>query len=137
MKILFIFLSLLFATLSEGQINPTIDLAHRLTTGKTYGAYCGIAGKHPPTRIIAERLIADKDIDTLESWLSSPNPVNVTYAAEALIRIYNQGTLLSEELIERVSQVKELETLISTCKGCFYEQLSIKESLIDFSFDRP
>ncbi len=111
-------------------------LSKSLTNGmKTYGAYCGIAGKHPPTRIILEDLIVNQEIESIESWLSSPNLVIQTYAAEGLIRLANGGAELSEYAIDKVLDIKDKTDLISTCKGCFYEELTIRECLIDLQFN--
>ena len=115
--------------------NGINDLSTQLSSGKTYGAYCGIAGKHPPARIKAEKLIIKGDIAELTSWLSSPNLVIQTYAAEGIIRLHNDGQTISEEVVNLVLQIKAKEDLISTCKGCFYEELSIRECLVDFKFN--
>ena len=114
--------------------NSMNDLSTQLSTGKTYGAYCGIAGKHPPARIKTEKLILKEDINELTSWLSSPNLVIQTYAAEGIIRLQNDGHTIPEEVVIIVLQIKAKEDLISTCKGCFYEELSIRECLVDFEF---
>lgn len=107
-----------------------IDLSKSLSVGdKVYGAYCGFAGNHPPTRLIVEDLIVKKDFKTLSSWLTSPNLVIQTYAAEAFIRLSKSGVKLGEDDLELVEEIKLKTDKISTCTGCIYEQLSIQECL--------
>lgn len=107
-----------------------IDLGKSLTVGdKVYGAYCGFAGSHPPTRLLVEELIESKDIATLSSWLTSPNLVVQTYAAEAFIRLAKDDISISQEDLDLVEEIRLKEDKISTCTGCIYEQLSIKECL--------
>lgn len=127
--------NLMLGAVLTAQVSSPIDLSKSLVSGKTYGAYCGIAGSHPPSRVHTENLIAKEDVATLSSWLTSPNLVIVTYAAEGLIRLQNKGVPLETDIVDKVMEVKKLQQYINTCQGCIYEELTIEECLKEFKFD--
>ena len=113
-----------------GQGLKDFKLSEALSKGGdyVYGSYCGIAGQHPAKRIEAEKLIAAKDLVALSGWLNGPNLVLQTYAAEAFIRM--SGTMeISDKDMARVDVIRNKENEINTCRGCIYDNMTIKECL--------
>ncbi len=130
MKYILLLLSMTLCLNMNGQGLQNFKLSEGLSkgAGKTYGAYCGIAGQHPPTRIAVEKLIEAEDLSKLEEWLNSPNLVVQTYAAEAFIRL-SERLDLSQEVMYQVEVIRNKDEIITTCKGCVYDKLTIKECL--------
>jgi hypothetical protein len=112
-------------------LNNKMDLGKRLKQGhQVYGAYCGIAGQHPPSRLTIERWITDGDMSNIANWLEGPNIVLQVYAAEALIRLgaYEKG-VLEPTLRHKIEQLIQSNQLIKACSGCVYSEITIKEAL--------
>ena len=112
------------------------SLSSALNEGRTYGAYCGFAGQHPPTRIALDDLLIEENVHELLEWLESPNDVIKTYAAEGLIRMSNEGKAqLTGQTITTINKLKNAQREISTCKGCVFSQLTIAEALKPFTLE--
>ena len=128
------FLSMIFLAISfnlSAQISRVQDLQEALTDGGyVYGSYCGIAGQHPPQRILLEDMITHRDQNGVLSWLSSDNKVLQTYAAEAILRWKSDPELIwSVKDMNKVERLTKSGDEINTCSGCFYQKTSIKEAL--------
>lgn len=134
MKVLMFFLLLFSIQPMNAQDRSSLDLSSSLNEIKTYGTYCGFAGKQPPSRIVVEELINTRNVTELENWLSSPNLVIQAYAAEAMIRLHNDGIKISHDVYQSVIQIKEKDDEIDTCSGCILNTLTVKEALKNFNF---
>ena len=130
MKYTILLFSFMFGLNLNSQSLGDFKLSEGLSkgAGKTYGSYCGIAGRQPSTRIAVENLIAKEDLSTLKEWLNSPNLVVQTYAAEAFIRLSGRKDI-SRDIMDRVDIIRNKEEQINTCRGCIYDKLTIKECL--------
>ena len=108
---------MLMPILSFGQLNLKLGM------GETYGSYCGIAGQHPPTRILLEDLIKENKLDILDEWIHSTNAVRQVYAIEAFIRM----DFVTDERKARINELIDSEQEISTCRGCVYSNKTVGE----------
>ncbi len=121
---------LLFSTqLLVGQLGDfKLTEALNGTSTDTYGTYCGIVGTPPESRKAVEKMIKDRNIEGLSTWLDSPNIVKKTYAAEAFIRLSSE-ILMTPELLAKIERLKASNDIIPTCHGCVYDKLSIAQCL--------
>ena len=122
--------------LNFGQANSGLTKQLSLGMNEVYGSYCGIAGQHPQNRILIEGWIEKNNLENIEEWLFSSNVVRQTYAAEAFIRLINQNDLIvTDVILDQIAQLKSSKTLISSCKGCIYGNLTIAELLSDYELE--
>lgn len=135
MKLFALALSLFSLTHLTGQLRD-IDLGKQLAAGETYGTYCGFAGTPPEARKLIEDYIAKGDVTSIEGWLDSPSLVHQAYAVEAIIRLYNDGTKINEEVIDLVRKIKSKDDKINTCNGCVVGQTSMSSVLSDWTFKK-
>ncbi len=127
-----LFLLALALPLTGQKKTSEADMYMVFNNNKVYGAYCGIAGTHPPSRMLIEKFIIDQNMTQINEWQNSPNSVIRTYAAEALIRLHNEGMKLSEVELIFISEMKENDELISSCRGCIHSMITIREALYDY-----
>ncbi len=97
--------------------------------GDVYGTMCGIAGLAPPSRILIEELISEKNIDAIDQWLKSPLSVRNVYAAEAVLRLRDKGVEIPSEIMDIIEGLQVSDRQISTCNGCIYSKRKISAVL--------
>lgn len=112
---------------------------------KTYGINCGYVGSGPELRSQMEYSLFIRDSTLLDYeikkriyyfnlWLRSTDLVLKTYGAEALIRLQNNGVILSEEQLILINSLKKRNKKVPTCHGCIYgDRISIKDALKPFN----
>jgi hypothetical protein len=128
---IFTFCTLFGILSSHAQLNLE-DLSANFTKGYTYGTVCGIASIPPVLRKDIEVFIKNKDVEAIDNWLNSPSLVHQVYAAEALIRLDHQMIAISKKQKNQIRDIKSLETIISSCKGCMRGDITIEEALADY-----
>lgn len=110
------------------------DLTEQFKMGSgTYGTACGIASQAPKMRLQVEDMIQEKNISGLADWLGGSN-VHKAYAAEGFIRLANNGVEFDSEIIFEVIQVKNSTEIISACRGCIYDKITLSEALESYEF---
>ena len=98
-----------------------------------YGRSCGRAGIDPDLRVELENLVRNEDVATLILWLDNDLLSKRIYATEGLIRLHNSGIQLTQEQINRIKNIKQLDVKIWTCSGCEYWRDSVKSLLKDYT----
>jgi len=115
---------LLFGQLGDFKLTDALKSG----ANDVYGTYCGFAGTPPQARKAVEKMIQNRNIVGLVTWLDSPNLVKKTYAAEAFIRLSTEINMTAE-LSAKVDKVRVRQDLISTCQGCILDKLTIAECI--------
>ena len=124
MKKLLLLLIVLTPFLGKSQENHQKDV---------YGSGCGFVGKDPTLRIKIENYLKVKNLKMINKWLDSDNLSQNTYAVEALIRLNNEGFLLSDHQKKQIVIIKNIRDKIWTCSGCIYSKQSVKDILFRYS----
>ncbi|MBN8584134.1 MAG: hypothetical protein J0M37_03500 [Ignavibacteria bacterium] len=96
-----------------------------------YGFACGIGGTPPDGLWEFAKIIHYKKIYLAEELLFSPNPVTRLMAHDAVefyikTNFYFPGT----KIIKQLKEIEKDETIIRTCWGCSFENISMKEANI-------
>lgn len=91
-----------------------------------YATTCGFAGEKPAGRVLIEKLIIERDIETISNRLDAISSVDKAYAFEALVRLDNSEEFdFSAEIQLQLKRLKGDQTMISTCLGCLQSQESL------------
>ena len=130
MRYIFIFILALATTNAYCQDSVKAEVLDEVY-GKHCGAVAGV-GDQPALRVDIEKLIYKGNIAEIDKWLNSDSYVKKTYAAEALIRLENDGTELSTEQISRIVKIKRSKRKITTCFGCNTIDVKTKVALEEY-----
>lgn len=94
-----------------------------------YGFACGVGGSSPEGLKTFAKLVHLKKINIIEQLLFSANPVTRLMAVDA-IEYYTGKNFYSppDKILKKIEEVKNEQTIINTCWGCFFEDLTMKEA---------
>jgi len=121
---------------AQGDFTFSKDLTEQFAMGSgTYGTSCGIVGQDPELRVELEKLLDNRNLKRLEDWLETGSNVHKAYAAEGLIRLYNDEVEISAHAIEKINHLKKSRDLLSACRGCIYDTITLEEALSPYSLD--
>jgi len=115
------------------EVNSVNDPANLLE----YGFSCGIGGSPPEGLKTFAKLVHLKKINIIEQLLFSVNPVTRLMAVDA-IEYYTGNNLYfpPENILKKMEEVKNEETIINTCWGCLFEDLTMKEANVKAAEDK-
>jgi hypothetical protein len=99
-----------------------------------YGFGCGIAGTPPEQREQLKKLVEQKDIKTLDSWLISPTTELQIYAIDGFFQLKESGYKLTVEELAWINFVKKKRGKAYTCGGCSYMNWPIMKIASKFVF---
>jgi hypothetical protein len=105
-----------------------------LFTSYVYGFRCSIDGIEPDKRIELDSIVKQKDILTLNGWLTSANAELQTYAVDGFYQLKMNSFKLTAEQERIIGIIKNKHGTISTCSGCIYGSQTITEVLAKFNF---
>lgn len=103
-----------------------------------FGRMCGYPATMPYLRNVLENTMKDtllNRVDYFDKWLSCDILVVKVYGAEALIRLQNEGGVLSPIQIKIIKELKSSFKSIQMCMGYYRERKSVKYSLKDFDLN--
>lgn len=126
MKKLLLILIVLTPFLGKSQENHQKDV---------YGSGCGFVGEDPKLRIEIENYLKVNNLKMINKWLDSDNLSKKVYAVEALIRLNNEGLLLSDYQKKQIIIIKNIRNKIWTCSGCIYSEQSVKDALFRYNLN--
>lgn len=117
----------------RAEIENINDPANKLE----YGFACGVGGSAPEGLKIFAKLVHLKKINIIEQLLFSANPVTRLMAVDA-IEYYTGNNFYSPstKILKKMEEVKNEETIINTCWGCFFEDLTMKEASVKAAEDK-
>jgi len=99
-----------------------------------YGKRCFAGADFPELRLQLIKLLKEKQVSTLWSWLISPNSEKQVYAVEGFYQLKENGYKIPLEAREIISYIKNKAGYIDVCQGCLLSNNSIKEVLASFVF---
>lgn len=111
-----------------GQNVGTVRLPER-PKGPPYGYSCGIIGDDPEPRTRVETFIEQRDTTAIFRWIREEDAVLRAYAAEAVIRLQEQGMPIPEAELERVEVLKGSKERVWVCSGCSYRYEEMQVAL--------
>lgn len=129
-----------FDSLELKELKPTssttdisVDFGHleRHPYRSTFGYACYAAGTMPEEGQRMLKLVQDRDIGTLTSWLKSINQVKQVYSYLGLKLLQSTDSIqLTDDIIKSMTELENSSTLVYSCSGCtIWEHLPIKELL--------
>jgi len=99
-----------------------------------YGTHCGIAGIQPEYRTFMEKLVSERNAQSLEKWLCSETAEIQLYGMEGLYELKKKGYNLTIKQQKLIKIIKSKNGNLRTCSGCIYDQESIKGATSSFKF---
>jgi len=95
-----------------------------------YGESCGIGGIKPAYRKLLDSIVINKDLETLQLWLTSANTEKQIYALKGIKLLSKVGFKPNKKQEQIIDIIKNKEGYVYTCSGCIYFKDSVK-SVID------
>lgn len=121
-----------FVRAEDREFEEDIELINDAAVSLTYGFGCGAGGDAPAGLGTFARMVHYGKIYLAEQLLFSPNPITRLMAVDAIEFYYSNRYDYSpnNKIRKKMNEVKGESTVISTCWGCFYQNLSMKEAYI-------
>lgn len=120
------------STFAIPNFNP--DDLEPLFGSRTFGYACGASAALPFEGSIMMDLVKEKDLEALEDWLYSINPVKQAYSYLGFSVLQANGLELDAAIMSEMAKAKDSKLLIYYCSGCeTWEPRQISEILADVS----
>lgn len=94
-----------------------------------FGWKCGNVGADPEPRVRIEAMIQQRDTAGIFSWLREDDLVHRVYAAEAVIRLQQEGVRIPTREAALVEKLKRSNRKVEVCSGCSRWDEKVRKAL--------
>ena len=104
-----------------------LDFKQLFETKIVYGDKCRIVGMNTIFRTKLNKLVKEKDTETLIKWLKSPTTEIQLYAIDGILELKNKGREFDKKIDVLITIVENKKGSANICSGCNYWNRNITE----------